>query len=35
MTPISDSAQVVGGYHVQSAAARPAAACQRYSMSVC
>lgn len=35
MTAISDSAQVVGGRRIQSAVARPAAACQRYSFSKC
>lgn len=35
MTAISDSAQVVGGRRIQSAAARPAVACQRYSFSKC
>lgn len=35
MTPISDSAQVVGGRRTQSAVERPAAACQRCSLSMC
>lgn len=35
MTPISDSAQEVGGCRVQSVAARPVAACKRYSFTAC